>query len=343
MSRMSCSPFTSLGPSRLTADGVLLRPPEDSDVELVRDLMGEGVSPGRPAGVVAAWGEHWEEHGYGTWVVTEAPGGRPVGSVGLREHGDELRLSVRSREEDGASDLVARGLRVALAHALEWLPELPIRMRGPAEDVSTRFVAETSGLVHVPEDDHGAKGREWHVFEAPTLRLPNRVTERGREAMLDLWVRVNDAGGSVGFVPGAPEADVDAALEDYVAPSQDTDVQPVVVTDPYGALLGLGFLVVPTNPLFAHTGTLERVMMDPDRQGINLGRLLMAGLHRAARERDVELLTLTYRDGTDLGAFYAKLGYAEVGRVPGAVRVAPGDDRDMVTLCRRLDRAGTPG
>lgn len=333
---MSYSPFTTSGPTRLVADGTVLRRPDDSDAALVEVLMGDAADPARAAEVVADWRDHWADHGYGTWVVTSARDATPVGSVGLRAHGDELRLSVRSRTEAGASDLVARGLRVALADALERLPEEPIRMRAPGDDLSTRFVAESSGLVHVSEDDHVAKGVDWQVFEAPAVRLPRSVTERGREAMLDLWVRVNESGGAVGFAPGADRADVAEVLDGYLEPGRGSQAQPVVLTDPYGELLGMGFLVVPTNPLFAHTGNLERVMLTPDRQGVNLGRLLMAGMHRAARERGLELLTLDYRDGTGLGSFYAKLGYEEVGRFPGWVRLAPGDDRDRVFLARTL-------
>jgi hypothetical protein len=35
-------------------------------------------------------------------------------------------------------------------------------------------------------------------------------------------------------------------------------------------------------------------------------------------------------------AFYRGLGYVEVGRLPGAIRVAPGDDRDEIILTCRL-------
>jgi hypothetical protein len=35
-----------------------------------------------------------------------------------------------------------------------------------------------------------------------------------------------------------------------------------------------------------------------------------------------------------------RCGYTEVGRVPGAIRVAPGDDRDDVLMARQLD--GSP-
>lgn len=36
---------------------------------------------------------------------------------------------------------------------------------------------------------------------------------------------------------------------------------------------------------------------------------------------------------------HAHGGYAEVGRVPGSIRVEPGDDRDSVLMARRLDAA----
>ena len=62
----------------------------------------------------------------------------------------------------------------------------------------------------------------------------------------------------------------------------------------------------------------------------------MGGVHRIARERGWEFLSLTARGGTGVDAFYRRLGYTEVGRLPGAVRVAPGDDRDEILLACRL-------
>ena len=36
------------------------------------------------------------------------------------------------------------------------------------------------------------------------------------------------------------------------------------------------------------------------------------------------------------GRFYGRCGYKEVGRVPGAIRVAPGDDRDDIYMLLTL-------
>jgi len=43
------------------------------------------------------------------------------------------------------------------------------------------------------------------------------------------------------------------------------------------------------------------------------------------------------RSGLGTTRFYEVCGYVEVGRVPGVIRVAPGDDRDSVVMARRLD------
>ena len=49
-----------------------------------------------------------------------------------------------------------------------------------------------------------------------------------------------------------------------------------------------------------------------------------------------EFLSLSARGGTGVDRFYRGLGYAEFGRLPGAIRVGPGDDRDEILLTYRL-------
>jgi len=52
----------------------------------------------------------------------------------------------------------------------------------------------------------------------------------------------------------------------------------------------------------------------------------------ARQEIGLEQLHLAARGGMGLEHFYAKLGRREIGRWPGAVRLAPGDDRDEVLM-----------
>lgn len=321
-------------PRSITTDNIAMHPPVEDDAQLVAELMDVPGSAERPSQIVRGWREHWDEHGYGTWIVEE--GARRVGFVGLRTHPDFIRVTIRVLDGEGSDDVAARSLRLVVTHALEWLPDLPLRIRVAPEDIATRYVAESAGMVHVEELDHTVEKDEWQVLELPYIRRADRIPARAREAMLKMWVEVNDAGGSVGFVPGASEDQVATVLDGYIARLAEGDTVLVALNSPLGDLLGFGFVVGSTGALMAHSATLERVMTDPARRGTNHGALLMAGLHRAARERGVELVTLDYRGGTGLGEFYTRYGYTEVGRVPGAVRVAPGDDRDGVIMARSL-------
>lgn len=84
--------------------------------------------------------------------------------------------------------------------------------------------------------------------------------------------------------------------------------------------------------LMQHWRMLKRVMVAPACQGLGYGAELMAEAERIARGWGLAGLQLTARGGMGLEKFYGRCGYTEVGRVPGAIRVAPGDDRDDITF-----------
>lgn len=336
---MDHQPVTAEGeggpvPRELSADDLTMTPPTPDDVALVAELLDLPADHERPAEVVQDWIAHWEERGWGTWVVRQGDG-LAVGFVGLQDHGDFVRLTTRSAAGTAAGRM-ARALRLAMGHALAWLPDLPVRMRVAPEDSASRELLTAAGLVHAPDQDHEVDGETWQVLELPYIRVVDRVPPRAAEAVLDMWVRVNDSGGAVGFRPGTSRGRVSAVLDDYADRMVAGRVVGVSLNSPEGELLGLGFLVPGTGELQGHTASIERVMTDPDRRGLGYGRLLMAGLHRAARERGIERTVLDQRDGTGVGEFYARFGYEEVGRVPGALRVAEGDDRDRVIMSRAL-------
>lgn len=55
-----------------------------------------------------------------------------------------------------------------------------------------------------------------------------------------------------------------------------------------------------------------------------------------AREIGIEQMYLSARSATGLEEYYTKLGWREIGRFPGGVRVAPDDVRDEVWYFRPL-------
>jgi GNAT superfamily N-acetyltransferase len=167
------------------------------------------------------------------------------------------------------------------------------------------------------------------------VRAVPEVDDALRQELLTCWTDVTNAGGAVGFVPPVTEDDVVPLLDKLLEGVRSgRDVVALLTVD--GTTAGFASVVGSLSPLRRHWGTVLRVQVHPSRQGQGLGRMLMDGVHRIARDRGWEFLHLTAREGTGVDAFYRSLGYVEVGRLPGAIRVAPGDDRDEIAMACRL-------
>jgi GNAT superfamily N-acetyltransferase len=170
---------------------------------------------------------------------------------------------------------------------------------------------------------------------AAEVRAVTSVDDALRRDLLTCWTDVTNAGGAVGFVPPVTEDDVVPLLDRLLdGVRSGRDVLALLTVD--GQTVGFASLVGSPGPLRLHWGTVLRVQVHPSRQGQGLGRVLLAGVHDIARARGWEFLHLTVRGGTGVDDFYRGLGYTEVGRLPGAIRVAPDDDRDEIIMACRL-------
>lgn len=158
-----------------------------------------------------------------------------------------------------------------------------------------------------------------------------------RDGILDLWTDVSNAGGAVGFVPPVTREEIRPGLVKQLAIMAEGRSRLVVGHDDEGRVAATAFLTLNTHPLMTHWIWIYTVMVHPRHQGEGHGRGLMAAAERAARTLDgVEAIRLACRSGLGLEHFYASCGYKEVGRVPGAIRVTPGDDRDDVIMLLTL-------
>ncbi|MGW6025997.1 N-acetyltransferase family protein [Streptomyces sp. NPDC055099] len=168
---------------------------------------------------------------------------------------------------------------------------------------------------------------------ALTFRLDPEIDPALRDGVLVLWADVSNAGGAVGFVPPVTVDDIRPEWLKRLAQLSQGDTRLLVGYDEDGAVAATAFLTYNTHRLMKHWIWLYVVMVHPRHQGKGYGRDLMAAAADAARGLDgIEAIRLTCRGGTGVDRFYESCGYKEVGRVPGAIRVAPGDDRDDITM-----------
>ncbi|MFG2382454.1 GNAT family N-acetyltransferase [Streptomyces avermitilis] len=176
---------------------------------------------------------------------------------------------------------------------------------------------------------------------APTFELDPAITPALREGVLALWADVSNAGGSVGFVPPVTADDIRPELVKHFVALAEGRTRLLVGRDDEGAVAATAFLTYNTHRLMSHWVWLYTVMVHPRHQGKGYGRDLLAAAEDAAAGLDgIEAIRLTCRGGEGLENFYASCGYKEVGRVPGAIRVAPGDERDDITMLLPLARTG---
>jgi GNAT superfamily N-acetyltransferase len=191
------------------------------------------------------------------------------------------------------------------------------------------------------------------AFDGARVERVAPVDAALRARLLRIWTDVSNAGGWVGFVPPVSDEDVapalDAALR-RVHEGRDWLVVVRAAAAPDGGpppawpddVAGFAFVATNDRLLSEHWRWVLRVQVHPEFQGARLGAVLLDGIGDIAEDAGLEMLHLTVRGGEGLESFYARAGYHEVARIPGAIRVAPGDDRDQVVLVCHLSERGTP-
>lgn len=174
---------------------------------------------------------------------------------------------------------------------------------------------------------------------ALTFELDPSVGPALRDGIVTLWTDVSNAGGSVGFVPPVSRESVRPELVKHLAAMAEGRTRLLVGRAEDGSVAATAFLALNTHRLMRHWLWLYTVMVHPGQQGRGYGRDLLTAAAEAARGIEgIEAIRLSCRGGEGLEHFYGSCGYKEVGRVPDAIRVAPGEDRDDITMLLSLGR-----
>ncbi len=159
------------------------------------------------------------------------------------------------------------------------------------------------------------------------FELDPELTPQLCEQIVALWTDVANAGGAVGFAGQVTPHEVRGFAAPAFAGIAD-GYDHLLVGHHDGTVAAMLLFVSHRFALSEHWRTVKRVMVHPSLQGKGFGAELIRQAETVARRYGWTALHLTVRDGTGVERFYAAHGYREVGRLPGALRIGPGDDRD---------------
>ncbi|MFD7709691.1 GNAT family N-acetyltransferase [Streptomyces sp. NPDC059785] len=169
---------------------------------------------------------------------------------------------------------------------------------------------------------------------------PSELSAGLRRELAACWAAVVDGGGAVVPAdcptPPVTAADLAPAVDRIAAGLAPGDCR-LLTAELDGALAGWLLVRREAHPFEAHCGVVNHVQTQVHLRGRGVGFALMHRVREVAREEmGLERLKLAARAGLGLEDFYRGAGWTEVGRWPGALRVAPGDDRDEILMALAL-------
>ena len=148
--------------------------------------------------------------------------------------------------------------------------------------------------------------------------------------LADLLVDTVNAGSPLGFLSPLGQAEARDYWQALVPDLED------ISGVSSAQVVGAGQLVLSPWPNARHRAEVQKLLVARQRRGRGIGAALVAALHDAARRRGLALLVLNARRGEPAEALYRRLGYKEVGVIPGWTVGPDGERYEHVTLYHEL-------
>jgi acetyltransferase len=166
------------------------------------------------------------------------------------------------------------------------------------------------------------------------------ITGRDGEAILPSLIATLrstvDAGASIGFHPPLGEAEAERYWRVVLA-GVERGERILIGAFLGGVLVGTVQLAREPRPNGRHRAEVQKLMVISEHRRSGIGSSLMAAAERAALEAGHTLLLLDTREGDSADHLYRRLGWSELGRVPGYTRDATGAPEGTVFFFRNLD------
>jgi len=121
-----------------------------------------------------------------------------------------------------------------------------------------------------------------------------------------------------------------------VVPELEAGTRILLVAQNDGGVLGSGQLALAQRPNSQHRAELQKLFVARAARGMGIGQLLMQALEDVALEHGRTLIQLNTRVGLDAVGFYRRLGYREVGVIPGWTKDAEGRRYDHIEFYKEI-------
>ena len=168
------------------------------------------------------------------------------------------------------------------------------------------------------------------IREASSAQLPGIAP-----ALADMLIETVHGGSALGFL--APLGRDDALTYwRSLGAELDAGKRVLLLAVDGDEIVGSGQLGLTQWSNGRHRAELQKLLVHAARRGEGVGRLLVAALHQAARQRGRTLIMLDTRLGSTAEHFYRGLGYQELGVVPGYAVGPSGERFDSVFFYTQL-------
>lgn len=175
-----------------------------------------------------------------------------------------------------------------------------------------------------------AKKMAINILPVSSAELEEQVA-----SFTELFKETVNGGASLGYVAPLTHN----AARDYwlsLRSELDSGLRLLLAAYAEDKLVGSGQLFLPYWPAARHRAEVHKVLVSAAIRGQGVGNQLMTALHETSRRRGRSLILLNTRRGGSAERFYIRLGYREVGVVPGYI-AGPGVLRyDSVILYLEL-------
>jgi ribosomal protein S18 acetylase RimI-like enzyme len=171
-------------------------------------------------------------------------------------------------------------------------------------------------------------------------RIQSLTAAEARDVVHDLTHILRDAvasGVSLGFMTPLDESAVRRYWQNAIAEVEAGERVLLVARAEDGSLVGSAQLHLTTTPNARHRAEVQKVCVLRSARGQGIGKQLMLAIEEEARAAGRTLLMLDTRKDSVADGLYRRLGYQEVGVIPGYARTVDGSMVTAIFFYRALD------